>query len=313
MINKIWSIYRITNKINNKIYIGQAADVSKRWYDHRAAVRLNKPKQIIHRAMIKHGIENFDFEVIACCLSQEDANETETICVTQYNSYIKNGHGYNSTFGGYNAPKTEEWKQSMRNWHASMSEEGKEKRREMSRRMMTNLIKTKGHPGLGLKRTPEQLERLKQARLNNPVEYTPEIRKKMSDSHIGKSLPEEQRQKMSEGIKKNWDERNAARFATGEIKCSVPDCNIQGKAKYRIINEIRYCPTHALRMLRHGSTDKLPAHKNIGQEPPNKIKFTDEQINIIMNSGLSIVKLSKQFGVTEKVITRVKKEMLTQK
>lgn len=27
-------IYKITNLINNKIYIGQAKDVSQRWYEH---------------------------------------------------------------------------------------------------------------------------------------------------------------------------------------------------------------------------------------------------------------------------------------
>ncbi|MGI0058129.1 MAG: GIY-YIG nuclease family protein [Nitrosotalea sp.] len=36
---QIWSLYRITNKVSGKIYIGQAADVSKRWYDHRNAAK----------------------------------------------------------------------------------------------------------------------------------------------------------------------------------------------------------------------------------------------------------------------------------
>lgn len=68
---KIWSIYRITNKINNKNYIGQAISVSRRWSDHRRAVLLNKPTQIIHHAMIKYGLENFEFEIIACCKSSK--------------------------------------------------------------------------------------------------------------------------------------------------------------------------------------------------------------------------------------------------
>jgi group I intron endonuclease len=108
----IWSLYRITNKINNKVYIGQAADVFKRWHDHRRAVKLNKPTQVIHHAMIKYGIDNFEFEVIACCKNQDDANYTETELVKQYNSFVKNG-GYNATLGGMNAPKTEEWKKKL--------------------------------------------------------------------------------------------------------------------------------------------------------------------------------------------------------
>jgi len=111
---KVWSLYRITNKINSKVYIGQAADVSKRWHDHRKAVKLNRPTQAIHYALIKYGLDNFEFDVIALCRTQDDANETETELVKQYNSFIKNGNGYNVTLGGMNAPKTEAWRQMMR-------------------------------------------------------------------------------------------------------------------------------------------------------------------------------------------------------
>lgn len=107
---QIWSLYRITNKNNGKNYIGQAADLSKRWSDHRRAVRLNKPTQAIHHAIIKYGIDNFEFEVIASCKTQDDANFIETELVSQYDSFIANDKGYNVTLGGMNAPKTEEWK-----------------------------------------------------------------------------------------------------------------------------------------------------------------------------------------------------------
>jgi len=113
MLQKIWSLYRITNKINGKIYIGQATNISKRWSDHRAAVQKLKPTQIIHHAMIKYGLDNFEFEVIASCKTQEDANETETELVKQYDSFISNGKGYNATLGGMNAPKTEAWRNHM--------------------------------------------------------------------------------------------------------------------------------------------------------------------------------------------------------
>jgi group I intron endonuclease len=121
----LFYLYKITNQINSKVYIGQAQDYLHRWTDHRRAVRLNKPTQIVHHAMIKYGLDTFEFEVIACCKTQDNANELETILVAQYDSFIKNGKGYNATLGGMNAPKSEEWKQSMREWHASMSPEEK--------------------------------------------------------------------------------------------------------------------------------------------------------------------------------------------
>lgn len=110
---KIWSLYRITNKINDKVYIGQAQDYQHRWSDHRLAVKKNKPTQVIHHAMIKHGIDNFEFEVIASCQNQDDANYLETELVKQYNSFVADGYGYNATLGGMNAPKSEKWKRHM--------------------------------------------------------------------------------------------------------------------------------------------------------------------------------------------------------
>lgn len=114
---QIWSLYRITNKINGKVYIGQAQDYQHRWADHRRAAKINKPIQIIHHALIKYGLSNFEFKVIASCKTQDDANELETLLVAQYNSHVSSGKGYNATLGGMNAPKTEEWKQKVKLTH----------------------------------------------------------------------------------------------------------------------------------------------------------------------------------------------------
>lgn len=114
MTQKIWSLYKITNSINSKVYIGQATNVSKRWSDHRRAAENNRPVQPIHYAMIKYGLNNFVFDNIASCRSQDDANWLETELVSQYDSFISNDKGYNATLGGMTAPKSEEWKAHMR-------------------------------------------------------------------------------------------------------------------------------------------------------------------------------------------------------
>lgn len=249
MAQNIWSLYKITNLINGKIYIGQAADVSKRWYDHRRAIKLNKPTQIVHHAMIKYGLDSFEFEVIACCKTQEDANETETLLVSQYNSFVKNGNGYNATLGGYNAPKSEAWKQAMKDWRNSLSEEERMKINKKISEATIQQIATKGPPAQGTKRTPEQSQKLSQAKRKHPVIYTDEIRKHMSDAHLGLKDSEETKKRKSESIKESWTKR----INYDGIKCQVPNCEIMGKAKYRIINEIRYCVKHGFRMLRKGT------------------------------------------------------------
>ena len=110
-MKRIIYLYKIFNIINGKVYIGQTIAPSARWRDHRIASA--NPKVPLQFAIKKYGTHNFEFEVIACCLNQDDANWAETTLINQYNSYILYGKGYNATLGGMNAPKSEEWKQRV--------------------------------------------------------------------------------------------------------------------------------------------------------------------------------------------------------
>jgi predicted GIY-YIG superfamily endonuclease len=42
MKEKISGIYKITNLLNGKMYIGSAVNVRKRWHQHRHGLRCNK-------------------------------------------------------------------------------------------------------------------------------------------------------------------------------------------------------------------------------------------------------------------------------
>ena len=54
-------IYSIKNRVNGKRYIGRSNDVLRRWEEH--AWRTQQ-KSLIGRALQKHGVDSFDFEVI---------------------------------------------------------------------------------------------------------------------------------------------------------------------------------------------------------------------------------------------------------
>lgn len=94
-------IYKITNIINNKCYIGQAKNYKQRFYTHKSNLRKNKhDNRYLQFAWNKYGEENFTFEVID---SGEDYNELEKHYINLYNSTDKN-FGYNILKGGEEPP-----------------------------------------------------------------------------------------------------------------------------------------------------------------------------------------------------------------
>jgi len=323
-VERIIYLYKVTCITNNKIYIGQSVDPTGRWRAHRRDS--SDPKVQFHYAIKKYGSHNFEFEVIACCKTQDDANDMETELVAQYNSFVSSGYGYNATHGGMNAPKSEAWIQAMKNWHASLSPEEKAARSKMHSESMLNIIATKGHPAQGTKRTPDQVQNLIQARKDHPVVYTDEIRERMSLAHLGKELPAEQIEKMAVAIKENWDKRLAELESTGNIKCHAEGCTVYGtKIKYIILNEIRYCSTHGQRLRNTGSlqlnTNRSSHNKGVpmseeakekvrlaklGKVPPGQIKFTKEQVESILNDSRPSRLIANDFNVSQNTILRLK-------
>lgn len=57
-------IYIITNKINNKFYIGSATNFRKRYNVHNSNFKKNKNSKYLQRAYNKYGEENFEFQII---------------------------------------------------------------------------------------------------------------------------------------------------------------------------------------------------------------------------------------------------------
>jgi group I intron endonuclease len=90
-------IYKITNEINNKIYIGKTEENNpiKRWKEHCRDYKKERNKnRPLYLAMLKYGLDNFSFTVIE---QTDNANEREKYWIEQYDSFKK---GYNITLGG---------------------------------------------------------------------------------------------------------------------------------------------------------------------------------------------------------------------
>jgi group I intron endonuclease len=91
-------IYKSTNKIDKKIYIGQTTqDLDKRIKNHLKESK-NNIKRPFLMSLKKYGLDNFIFEVIDSASNLEELNEKEIFWINFYNSVSPNG--YNLTGGG---------------------------------------------------------------------------------------------------------------------------------------------------------------------------------------------------------------------
>lgn len=124
---KKWLVYAHINKANRKIYVGiTSQSVQSRWGYNGNGYK-DSPK--FYNAIKKYGWDNFDHEIIAEHLTEQEAKNFEK-------SLIKNGklqddsYGYNMTIGGDGVignVVSQETKEKLRQAYYNMSEESKRK------------------------------------------------------------------------------------------------------------------------------------------------------------------------------------------
>lgn len=126
-------IYKITNKINGKSYIGQTTNYQRRFREHRNKGYGEEPSKLLYKAFDKYGIDNFDFEVIEDLT--ENYNEREKYWIQYYNTLTPNGYniepggeepplniGENSPYAEHTAQQIKEIKELLKNTDISFEE-----------------------------------------------------------------------------------------------------------------------------------------------------------------------------------------------
>ena len=98
-------IYKITNKINGKIYIGKTSlpKIEDRMQQHiRDSKKIRCEKRPLYDAFNKYGIENFTIEEIEQVANDDIASQREQYWIENLRTYIgfKDSVGYNATLGG---------------------------------------------------------------------------------------------------------------------------------------------------------------------------------------------------------------------
>ena len=196
MENHFNCIYCYTNKVNGKKYIGQAVDFERRHKQHINQAYNEKRiayNQYFHNAIRKHGIENFEIEILKENLqNQDELNYWECYYIVEFDTLAKNQKGYNLASGGSNgnplAGKSDEELAEIRR-----------KNSEANKKAYHN-------------KTDEELaeisRKISETMNNKSDEKKAEIRRKQSEANKGKKHPmygknhsEETRAKQSEALK----------------------------------------------------------------------------------------------------------------
>lgn len=92
---KMIGIYMVKNKINNKSYIGQSVEIETRWRKHKSLFDFGSVN-LLRLALIKYGIENFEFLILEECLIEE-LDQKEEYYIKKFNTQDE---GYNILPGG---------------------------------------------------------------------------------------------------------------------------------------------------------------------------------------------------------------------
>lgn len=160
------TIYVLRNKCNAKVYVGQT------WQTLKARNGTNGSKYnhslYLYNAIQKYGWDNFYYETLTFCGTQESADYWETYFIDKYDSQNRE-RGYNLKNGGSRGKCSEETKKKLSKIH-----KGKPKSLEHNKKV--------SEANKGRKRTPEQ-------------------NKRMSELHKGKIISEETKKKMAESQK----------------------------------------------------------------------------------------------------------------
>lgn len=109
-MNNTFCVYKHTNIINGKVYIGQTKNGTnpyKRW-GHNGWGYVNcSAKTIFSKAINKYGWENFKHEILYNNLTQEEANYYEELEIKNHKS-TELKYGYNQIDGGRNSLRVPE-------------------------------------------------------------------------------------------------------------------------------------------------------------------------------------------------------------
>jgi len=190
---KLYTIYKATNIVNSKSYIGFTQNFQNRIKNHKKASENyafnSDNKSAFYEAIIKYGWDNFSWEILYQSKHLNHAkNEMEPFFILEYNSYcgFKNSNGYNLTLGGdgSNGRKCKKsTKQKLKKWSKSHYEnpENRERQRQFAIDWWDSLTETEKNIHAQKSRHEVPWNKGKRGEYN----FSDKTRKKISESKMG--------------------------------------------------------------------------------------------------------------------------------
>lgn len=189
-------VYKITNIVNWKVYIGQSINLINRWKDHIHALNRNDSNcTLLQRAWNKYGQKSFSFEILELC-AEEQLDEIEIKYIEIYDA-LNPDKGYNIEPGGNkNKHLSEETKQRLRESHLGR------RHTEEAKRKMSESRTGEGNGMYGRHHTEEAKKKMSEAKKGKPGHPCSDYAKeRASQANLGKIVSEETRKKLSESHK----------------------------------------------------------------------------------------------------------------
>ena len=289
-------IYRIKNKITNKSYIGESKkkDVKWRWSEHKKNIKNNKGCPALRDAVIKYGIENFEFSVIIICFDDERF-KYEKEYIKKYNTVVPNG--YNITKGGegggFQGKKhTEQVKADIRNKSKQKYIDNPELKKQISER---NKI---------IMKNPEIREKIKNGLLNSE-KWKKAKEENRAGNYKNNKHSEEIKNKISEGLKTYY--ANNEHYTSQETKNKISE----SMKKYHANNpntknqnqETKNKISEGLKKYHESIDPNIEKDNKLGK----KVKQYDTNNNLL-NEYISVSAASRKTSIPKStILTHLKK------
>ena len=243
MEENTYCVYKHTNKINGKVYIGQTKygdDPNKRWLDGRGY----RDSSYFGNAVNKYGWENFNHEILHNGLTLEEANYYESLEITNYNS-MDPQFGYNQTGGGGNNIFSEDLRQKMVQIKNTPEYRENQRNKKLGKKLFPN-----GRIISDITKQKQSSVNMGKRSMYKNGTYTfvmaDKIDKYLEDGWVFKGTPkpprsEESKKKESEKLKQHFHENPRSEETNIKISIILKEKYSQDNNKYIYINKDNKC------------------------------------------------------------------------